>query len=298
MQNSKLQFKIQNAAIFLVVCCLLFVAYSVFAAETIFETKNSQIQVGDTLEVGFFLNTENEDINAVEGKIVFPEKLLELKEIKDGNSIINFWIERPKTKNGEIPFSGIIPGGYLGNKGLIFSVVFQSTQEGRGSIEIGNIQVLLNDGKGTEANITISNLQFVISKQAPASQPAVVERKDTDLPEVFKPIVTSDPAVFGGKYFLVFATQDKGSGIDHYEVREGKGSFILAESPYLLQNQNLDKEIAVKAVDKSGNERVITLPPQRSLPWYQNYWVWAIIMLGIVVIYVIWRIKLKMKSEK
>ena len=29
-----------------------------------------------------------------------------------------------------------------------------------------------------------------------------------------------DPNVFDGKWFLVFAALDKGSGIDHYEVME------------------------------------------------------------------------------
>ena len=183
---------------------LLFSASSAFAAEALLEVKNSEIQAGNEFVAEFFLNTENENINAIEGKIVFPEKLLELKEIRDGNSIINFWIERPKAKNGEIPFSGIIPGGYLGGKGLIFSAVFQSIQEGQGSIEIRDMKTLLNDGTGTETNTTVSNLQFVISGQGPASQPAVVETKDIDIPESFEPMVASDPAIFDGKYFLVF----------------------------------------------------------------------------------------------
>lgn len=67
----------------------------------------------------------------------------------------------------------------------------------------------------------------------------------------------SDPAIFDGKYFLVFATQDKGSGISHYEVCEGgKRKCAIAESPYLLQNQKLNQKIFVKAVDKNGNEYI------------------------------------------
>ena len=268
---------------------LLFSASSAFAAEALLEVKSSEIQIGSKFEAEFFLNTENENINAVEGKIVFPENLLELKEIRDGNSIINFWIERPKAKDGEIPFSGIIPGGYLGEKGLIFSVVFQPIQEGQGLIEIRDMKTLLNDGTGTETNTTISNLQLVISGQAPASQPAVVETKDIDIPESFKPMVASDSAIFDGKYFLVFVTQDKGSGIDHYEVREGREPFVVAESPYLLQDQNLHKKIAVKAVDRSGNERLVTLPPQKPLLWYENYIILAILIIMVFIAGVILR---------
>lgn len=173
----------------------------------------------------------------------------------------------------------------MGKNGLIFSIVFQSIQEGRGSIEIRDIKTLFNDGKGTEANTTISNFQFAIAGQASAPQSVVVEKKDIDMPEAFKPTVASDPNIFDGKYFLVFATQDKGLGIDHYEVCEGKRKCIVTESPYLLQNQNLDKEIVVKAVDKNGNERVIVLPPQKPLPWYKSYIIFAIlIIVGLVIV--------------
>ena len=267
----------------------LFSASSVFAAETFFETKNPEIRLGDKLEVNLFLNTDNEDINAVEGKVIFPEKLIELKEIKDGNSIINFWIERPKASGGEILFSGIIPGGYSGKKGLILSAVFQSIEEGRGLVEVRDIKVLLNDGKGTETRVTTSNLQFVISKQAPSSKLSPPEKKDIDMPEAFEPAVANDPTMFDGKYFLVFATQDKASGIDHYEVCEGKRQCVIADSPHLLKNQNLDEEIIVKAIDKSGNERIVTLPAQKPAIWYKNYLILAIIILVIAIAYLMWK---------
>jgi len=281
--------KFQKIKIIFVACFLLFVAVSVHAAEITVNSDTQSIGVGEQFEAGFFLNTKYEDINAVEGKIIFPETLLELKEIRDGNSIINFWIERPKASGGEVLFSGIIPGGYSSKKGLIMSVIFQSLQEGRGSIKVRDIKVLLNDGKGTETDTAISNLQFMISKQAPTPQPTAIEKKDIDMPEVFEPIVTSDTTVFEGKYFLVFTTQDKGSGIDHYEVREGERPFVIAESPYLLQNQNLDKEIIVKAVDKNGNERIAVVPSQKPGVWYKNYLLFAILIIGaLLVVYIIW----------
>ncbi|MEA3344156.1 MAG: hypothetical protein U9Q16_00525 [Patescibacteria group bacterium] len=288
-----LKFKI---VIFIAV--FLFSAPVAFASEIFLETRNSEIQIGDKFEVGFFLDTEDEDINAIEGKIVFPETLLNIKEIKDGNSIINFWIERPKISDKEILFSGIIPGGYSGKRGLIFSVVFQSTQEGKGLIEIHNIKVLLNDGKGTEAGVTTSNLQFVISKQAPPYQPVIPEKEDVNMPEMFEPIVTSDPTVFDGKYFLVFATQDKGSGIDYYEVCEGKRKCVIVESPYLLQNQNLDEEIIIKAVDKNNNQRVVVLPSQKIKPLYKNYVILAMLIIGMLIItYIIWRFLWKKRRK-
>lgn len=294
--------KIPKIKIILVVCTLSIIAVPAFAAETFFETENPQIRVGDKFEVGFFLNTESQDINAVESRVVFPASLLRLKEIRDGNSIVNFWIERPKAINGEILFSGIIPGGYFDKRGLIFSLVFQAIQEGQGSIEIRDIKTLINDGQGTEAKTAASNLQFVISKQALPSQPATTEKKDKNIPEAFEPVVTSDPAIFDGKYFLVFSAQDKESGIDRYEIQENRKQEIkdkkwtIGESPYLLKDQGLHSYIYVKAVDKSGNERIVMLPPQKPLSWYQNYWILAIMIIA-AAIYLIWKILWKKRRK-
>jgi len=267
----------------------------VFATEIYFDSKIKEIAINQQFQVDIFLNTENEAINAIEGKVVFPEKFLELKEIRDGNSIINFWIERPQAVNGEIIFSGIIPGGYLNKEGLIFSLVFQSIQEGRGQIEIRDIKTLINDGQGTETKTTTSDLQFVISKKAPISPPIVIEIEDTDLPETFEPAVASDPTMFEGKYFLVFATQDKGSGIDHYEVQENRkqkiedGNWEVAQSPYVLKDQELKSFAYVKAVDKKGNERIVSLSPRHPLKWYKVWWIWVIIILAIIFLYFIRR---------
>lgn len=256
------------------------------AAGIFFEVKNPEIRAGDEFEVGFFIDTNNEDINAIEGKITFSENFLSVKEIKDGNSIINFWVDKPEVKNGEILFSGITPGGYFGKKGLIFSIIFQAEKESQGFLEVHNAKILLNDGKGTETETIISNLQFTILKQISEFQSIVIGIKDTDKPENFEPVVTKDQMMFDGKYFLVFATQDKGSGLDHYEVCEGNRKCIITESPYLLQNQKLDEKITIKAIDKSGNEKVVILPPQKPLVWYNNYVV-IIIVVGLVLMYLI-----------
>lgn len=287
------KFKNYFAALGLVLA-VFFATTPLSAAETFFAVKDSEILVGDEFATDFFLNTGNEDINTVEGRIIFPEKFLKLQEIKDGNSIINFWIERPQVSPGEVIFSGIIPGGYRGQRGLIFSAVFQAIQEGRSLIEIRDMKTLLADGKGTAASTTISNLQLDISKAVPAAPSAVVEQKDTvepkdnDAPEAFAPIVTSDPAMFEGKYFLVFATADKGSGIDHYEVQEGSANWQLAINPYLLPNQDLTEIIRVKAIDKNGNVRIVSLPT-RVNTWYNNYWLLVVSVLLLASAYLISR---------
>ena len=253
------------------------------AAGLFFESKNQEFAQGEEFIVNIFLDTAGESINAVEGKISFPEALLKLKEIRDGNSTINFWIERPKIKQADaIIFSGIIPGGYQGKKGFLFSAVFKAKESGGGAVEIREAKVLLNDGQGTPASLSISSFQLNINDVGrryinDARSP------DIDSPELFTPEISRDPNIFDGKWFLVFATQDKGSGIDHYKVCEKiKTTCVIAESPYVLQNQNLNRKIFVKAIDKNGNERIVVLPPKFP-PWYQKPFVDIIIGFGIVI---------------
>lgn len=285
MQNAKVKITIQNYFIAFSALIILFSATPVFAAELFFEAKSREFAPEEEFIASIFLNTENESINAIGGKTVFPENLLELKEIRDGNSIINFWVERPKAQNGEILFSGITPGGYSGKNGLVFSVVFRTRAEGGGAVEIRDAKVLLNDGEGTSAPLKISNYKFLISNQI-SNQTPISKIDDNEPPEPFNPEVASDPNIFGGKYFLVFATQDKGTGIDHYEVCEGsKKKCVIAESPCLLQNQKLNQKIFVKALDKSGNERIAMVEPRYSIKWYEIWWVWGIIILAIIAFF-------------
>jgi len=271
----------------------LFSATPTLAERVFFEPETATFKVNQIFEVSLFLNTEDESINALEGKIVFPINLLELREIRNGNSIVNFWIERPeKEQTGEIVFSGIIPGGYNARRGLIFSMIFMAKMEGTGFIGIKEIKLLRNDEESTVLNVSILRLLFNVAGQIPLSEVSFPEIIDKDPPESFQPLVSQSQDMFEGKYFLVFATQDKGSGIGHYEVLESRKQKIenrkweTAESPYLLKDQILESYIYVKAVDKQGNERIEIIRPQKIARWYEITF-WSIIILGAVLGYLL-----------
>ena len=243
----------------LILVCALF---ALPASAALIFSEPSQIQVApqQLFEVGLFLDTQNDDINALEGTLIYPTDLLELKEVRDGNSIINFWVEHPSLNQGPVGFSGIIPGGYRFPKGTIFTLVFQAKGEGNGTIRIDTARTLRNDGQGTEAPLTLAFSSVTVSEHPQFPLPRVSEIIDTAAPESFLPEVSRDSAVFSDQWFLSFATQDKQSGIDRYEVREtyawGKGSWEMAKSPYVLHGQNPSLPIEVKAVDKAGNVRI------------------------------------------
>lgn len=249
-----------HATRFIALLAGLLMAMPASAALLFSEPRQIEITPDQTFEVGVFLDTQNDDINAIEGEIEFPQDLLELREIRDGNSIINFWVDRPVLGPSPMRFSGIIPGGYRFPKGLVLSLVFQSKKNGSGTIRIENAHTLRNDGQGTETPLTLAISSFIISEQPQFPPPAVMPIVDNTPPETFQPELSSDFAIFSGKLFLSFATQDKGTGIDHYEVREmfawGMGSWVRAESPYVLIGQNASFPVEVKAVDRTGNSRI------------------------------------------
>jgi hypothetical protein len=147
---------------------------------------------------------------------------------------------------------------------------------------------LLNDGQGSEAKTEITPFNMVVAEAGETPPPPSVV--DNDPPESFAPELGRDLNIFEGKWFLVFATQDKGSGIDRYEAEERKtdkvddGQWKTAESPYVLQDQTLGSYVFVKAVDKKGNQRVAFWAPQQpKIVWYKNYLIWCIIIAALFI---------------
>ena len=298
---------------------LLFITYSLLyavpalAAKLELVSSISEIGVGQEFQVDLILDAEGEDINAAQGKIIFSENLLELKNSNDGNSVITFWIQKPVYVEGKgIEFSGVIPGGFSGvlgpyykggKPGKILSLVLKTKNEGNGSVEIKDAKVLLNDGKGTEADAKISGLQFQVSNLIPSTKYQILDSKDTDPPELFTREVSRDPNVFEGKWFLVFAAQDKVSGIDRYGEQEtwsrepDRNKWQTVESPFVLKDQSRTSYIFVKAIDRAGNERIVVVT-QKFAPWYKKPIVDMILTLVAFVVLILmarwlWRLYTK-----
>ena len=272
---------IKTSSIFLL-SLTLFVAVPVFAAEIRLDAHKAEINSGEQFLVDIIIHSE-ESLNAVEGRLVFPADQLIVKEIRDGNSVINFWVEKPRLESsGVILFSGITPGGFSGANNSIFSVVFEAKNTGIASVALQNTKALKNDGLGTETALLTRDTAVSI-KSGDSNVPKET-LTDKEPPEDFNPSIESDPNIFDGKFFLVFATQDKAAGIDRYEVREGEwGWFTEAQSPYLLKHQSLDRKIFVKAIDKSGNERIAVLNAQHQASWYRQYAMFGIILMVVVL---------------
>jgi hypothetical protein len=236
---------------------------------------------GDTFIVNVRLDTDDSQcINAAHVVIQYPATTLRAVDFGRGNSIFSLWVGDPKidTVAGTVDFSGGVPGGYCGRipgdpalsnilGSVVFTVVGSSTKSA--TIQFSSASTLYkNDGLGTAVAPALQNATITISPTAKlSSNPWIAEvSADTIPPEPFLISLESTRGVFDGKYYIVFSTVDKQSGLDHYEVLENK-AWVPATSPHVLADQSLKSPIEVRALDKAGNIRVGTYnqgpPPPR-----------------------------------
>lgn len=283
-----------------------FIPCITFASEMLFVPSAEVVAKGDLVKVNIYVLPGEDRINAAEGKIIFPKSLLAVSNISYGNSILSFWPQAPEDKgNGVIAFSGVTPGGYASSgRGLLFSVIFNTLNEGNATLEIKEALVLKDDGLGSATVLklgsgNISIIKKVANMESKTSSALTKEldvTNDHELPESFIPLVGSDQSIFNGKYFLVFSTIDKQSGIDHYEVQESKSkstrndAWIIAESPYLLSDQIFHSFVFVRAIDRAQNVRIEIMPPLYPQKFYQSAMFWVIIVLIFLLLF-FWRRK-------
>jgi len=310
-------FKIKKIKILVLLSAFYFLFSSsfAFAAKLYFEPSTGEYHPRDTFIEEIKIDTEGECINALEVNITFSNDILEAVDFSQGESILTLWVKTPtiNQKEGLISFIGGIPGEYCGRiagdpgpSNILGKIVFKipglivrETKDNFAEIKfLDTSQVILSDKLGTKAKLTTRGAIFKILSEPGKLKDEWQEeiKKDNIPPEPFEIEINQDPLVFEGKYFIIFSTRDKQTGIDYFEVKEGKKDWEKAESPYLLEDQRLKSIIKVKAVDKARNERIAEyIPPIVKKPF--PYWIIILILVGVGIIWWIIR-KSKIKYQK
>lgn len=244
---------------------------------------------------------------------------------------------------GGIPggYCGMIPGD-PGESNILGKVIFSSPgffvgERSQNEVELklsGDSRVVLNDGLGTLDEVGFENLTLQVSNSPVLSDSGygVELRNDNISPEPFVVYLQERKGMFGGAKYIEFNTVDKQTGIDRYEVLEiweneevgapVKRSFWdyfvkkarkvpewkAAESPYVLQDQELSSIIKVKAVDKAGNERLVEFIPEGSIEKQQDkilyvkfFMLLLTVIAALIFVFALWisyrRIRRKKKEE-
>lgn len=307
------------------------------AALLYFDPGAADVYRGDTVTLDVRLDTdEGECVNTVDA-VVHYDPAIRAVDISRGDSILNLWVEDPVIDEDShtIRFAGGLPGGYCGRipgdpslTNIILSLVFRSPglSIGGGDSPTARVwldestQVLLHDGSGSNAHVRLQDAVITL-KDTPGSIPSDSWNEevtnDTELPADFTITLTRDDTAFSGKYFIIFNSVDKQSGIDHYEIMEEPfsefGAFrwgradapwMRAESPYVLTDQTLNSTIRVKAIDKAGNERIAVLVPEEAFRSMSHGMIvtvigalCAIVLLAALLFYALWKRRQRLLHE-
>ncbi|MFH1430061.1 MAG: cohesin domain-containing protein [Candidatus Uhrbacteria bacterium] len=270
--------RIPHRAIATVVIALACIGFArpVFAVVSVTTTVQPRIPTQHaTVEARVNIDTDGAAINAIEGTIVYSNPLLHLERVLTGSSLVSMWVERPQTEPaGRVRFAGIVPGGYTGNNGELFTLVFNAVHTGSATITFDDLHILANDGEGSELAVRHPTARIVINEGRTGLEPETIDalERDTLPPELFTLTIARDPNIFDGKWFLSFIAQDKGTGVAQYEVQEhllwtkpATGSWKSTESPYLLHDQWRLRTVSIRATDHAGNTRVVSQSSPRLL---------------------------------
>lgn len=282
------------------VCALAFflplwvMAASVDAASLYIDPPAPVLAAGDTAKLALRLDVATDEcVNVVNAVVNFTNDI-EMLDVSTGSSILSMWVQPPEIDKAArtVSFAGGIPNGYCGRVDgdprltnvvaeLIVRAPGSPTVSGTTTAQIGFADVtsvLLNDGLGTAV---IPNTYGAVVSMTNVPGHSLIDvwqeavQADTNPPAPFSILLSKNPA---GKYTVSFNTTDKQTGIDHYQVMEellkesagftwgqANAPWRTERSPYELEDQTLNSTIYVKAVDKAGNERIVTFVPDAEL---------------------------------
>ncbi len=169
-----------------VVFVLLFVLVPIRtkAAILYLESPEAQYSLEETFALEIKINPEEESINAIRTVLEFDSDILEVVGFDFEYSILSFWIEQPTSvdieeinSTGLISFIGGIPNGYKGKfmgtpleANLLGKIIFKSKSpvlDGDQTIVriLDSSLVLLNNGRGGVADLTVETLALNISNR-------------------------------------------------------------------------------------------------------------------------------------
>ncbi|MBY0539788.1 hypothetical protein K2P56_05190 [Patescibacteria group bacterium] len=257
---------------FILTLLLVLIPHSANAA-TIRIVAPEAVNLGGQFAVEVFLDTEGKNINAIEGSVLLP-KNVSVSEVRYRGSVVSLWLSPPAERtSGVIDFEGVVPGGYQASpertgSGNLFTLILTANSEGIGRFAFNDApKAYLNDGEGTSISLSKSSAEFsVVASDAPVTAGLGA---DTYAPEAFTPAVVSGAPYGLEGDVVVFATQDKDSGIRAYDIGfsyigflpEFLVSWVSAESPHQISTEVLGQYVFVRAIDSQGNVRIATLAP-------------------------------------
>ncbi|HNW71903.1 MAG TPA: cohesin domain-containing protein [Candidatus Paceibacterota bacterium] len=166
-KNKKVLFLLYFVAILSFLSCFN-ISYA--STEIYFENnskENKEIFVGDTFSINLKVSSIDKSINVIDGTILYDKDKIEVKEIKNKNSIFSLWVKEPVFDNkiGELSFVAGTPNGFSEKDGQILEIIFLAKNSGKTHIGYKDVfSIFENDGRGTTINPWLKPLYLDIKK--------------------------------------------------------------------------------------------------------------------------------------
>lgn len=240
---------------------------SAFAAEIYLDVPKIA-NTGETFEVLVNIDTSGATINSLRATLDYDEERVLFSGYQTENTVVDMWVDAPREQDGQVIFSGIIPGGASGlydpNESALSALpvarlLFMARESGEAKFTFSESEILQHDGQGTplvhenkESSISISGSPF-----AGASSSI-----DKESPESFEIMYLESGFFSRTPPMLIFSATDNGSGIREYGMRALGPGFHKVESPAPIGRGLFPKNITIRAFDYNDNykDASITIP--------------------------------------
>lgn len=276
-----------------------------------------QTTIGTSITIQVLL-TAATPINVVQSAVIYDSRMLDVTGVSSGSSLLRYWQQQPRPDrfNSRIDFTGGLPTpGFEGTNGELFTLSIKAKALGTTTISFApDSQILANDGKGSPVPWSMQPLVLKIEevkKYDPPLPPTSTPTVDINPPTNLELIIGHDSHLFDGDWFAVFQAIDTESGIAYYEIAEttpdtqfpNEGDWTKANSPFRLHTQDKDSKIFLRAVDKAGNQAVISRTHKIKTPITTNLperpWLLILLLLlAIICLFVILRKRQTTKPTK
>lgn len=298
------------ATVFALFACGTPAVTAAATAELFFDTSDGAVTVGSTIRIPALMRaTDEPGINVLDVTFVVrgPARIT---AIQTGGSIFSLWPTQEISANGtRAHIVGGTPSSVFGSSLRVVDLMVQVTGAGTVTLDAQNATAYKGDGTGAEIAIVSHPLSFTAISGQPINEQSQYLANDTQPPEPFYIELSRDASVFDGAYFLSFFTTDAQTGVARYEVVEGSRPAVDSNGTYVLHDQALATDVAVRAYDGAGNVREETFTTKQS-PKTQDtitaavatftLWKWLIVIVSILLVLMVgmgarwyWRTKKK-----
>ncbi|MEK7631263.1 MAG: cohesin domain-containing protein [Patescibacteria group bacterium] len=204
----------------------------------------TNLTVGKTTTVSVIARSNDQAMNASQGKVSFPADKLQVTSVSKG-SLFSYWTTEPaySNSNGTVTFGGGLPSpGYKGTGRSIITITFKAKAEGKAALTYASGTILANDGLGTNILTAYGSVTLSIGA-AQAAEPTVPP--PTPTPGTPTPVVRSsthpDASVWYNLNDSVF-TWTKPTGIQGV-------SYLLDQNASTVPDENLEENSGTRQYD-------------------------------------------------